>query len=271
MEFEVTGQAKGETKRYVESPSFTEHLVPFVEWLLNRHDRHDGVTEIRILGLANQKKVTWAGYFDKDHIGELITAVLPCSNSPRSKIPYGAHPRIGEANIYFSLHPVHRDLLGRIANKIEYASQTTSDEDIVAYDLLAIDVDPVRRSNISSTDKEKAEALKVAADITEWLLENNVKPIPADSGNGAHLLIPTIPYAGSEISRAAEDAKEFLHILAEKFNTDKAKVDTTVFNPARIFRLYGSQTKKGSDMPKVRPHRWASIDLSDIPDDVDLF
>ena len=144
----------GETKRYLESPPCRESLIPFVEFITARHAAHGGVTEIRILGGPGNKKGTWCGYFDKEHWKDLINSVLPLSNSPRLKIPFGGYPRTGEGNIYFSLRPVHPDLLGRIANSIQWAAQTTSDEDIIAYDCLGIDVDPVRKSQISASDEE---------------------------------------------------------------------------------------------------------------------
>ncbi len=261
----------GETKLYLESPACRESLIPFVQWITARHDAHGGVTEVRILGGSGGKKAVWCGYFDKDHWRELIKAIQPLSISPRSKLPYGDYPRIGEANIYFSLRPVDPDLLGRVANCIKYAEQTTSDADIVAYDMFGVDVDPERKSQISASDEEKQGAFLVAQKVREWFLENGIEAIWADSGNGYHLLIPTIPYKGEDLARAAEESKLLLHWLAEHFNTGQAKVDTTIFNPARILRLYGTLNVKGANLVGKRPHRWASIDPNAAPEDIDLF
>ncbi|MBI4376696.1 MAG: hypothetical protein HY549_09635 [Elusimicrobia bacterium] len=261
----------GGTRRYLESPACRESLIPFVEYITSRHDSHGGVTEVRILGGPGGKKGAWCGYFDKEHWRDLIKAILPLSGSPRSRLPYGDYPRIGEGNIYFSLRPVHPDLLGRVANCVKYAEQSTTDVDIIAYDMFGVDIDPERKSQISASDEEKHSAYLVAQSIRAWLLENGVKSIWADSGNGYHLLVPTIPYKGEDIARATEDSKLLLHFLAERFNTGQAKVDLTIYNPARIMRLYGTLTMKGSNLAGKRPHRWSGVDLKEVPEDIDLF
>jgi hypothetical protein len=59
-------------------------------------------------------------------------------------------------------------------------------------------------------------------------------------------------------------------ILASVFNTDRVKVDTSVHNPARIWKLYGTTARKGDEVPKGlnrerRPFRSAYIDrLGDL-------
>lgn len=261
----------GETKRYLESPACRESLVPFVKFITSRHAARGGVTEVRILPGPGMRRGAWSGYFDQEHWRDLIEAILPLSGSPRAKIPYEDHPRITEGNVYFSVRPVDPDLLGRVANCIRYAEQSTSDADIIAYDMFPVDIDPVRKSQISATDDEKRAAHRVAQEIQSWLLEQGIKAIRADSGNGFHLLVPTIPYRGDALAGAAKDAKLLLHFLAERFDTAQAKVDLTVFNPARILRLYGTLCMKGANLAGKRPHRWSSVDLSEIPEDSDLF
>ena len=67
------------------------------------------------------------------------------------------------------------------------------------------------------------------------------------SGNGGHLLyrLPDMPV--NEENRAF--IKNTLEGLAQQFNTDKVKIDTTVFNPARIWKLYGTTAHKGDELP----------------------
>ncbi len=38
--------------------------------------------------------------------------------------------------------------------------------------------------------------------------------------------------------------------LSKEFNTDKVTIDTTVFNPARIWKLYGTTARKGDAVPQ---------------------
>jgi hypothetical protein len=122
-----------------------------------------------------------------------------------------------------------------------------------------LDFDPVRPSGISSSDTEHAAALFKAHAVRDAMLgEEWGVPILADSGNGAHLLY--------RVDLAADDGglvEKILKALAARFSDDTVKVDTGVFNAARIWKLYGTMSRKGDDTPD-RPHRMARI--LDIPD-----
>jgi hypothetical protein len=254
-------------ERYLGSKYYRDNLLPFLRWILDRHHQCDGITEIRILG--GGRRGVWSGYFDRDHCDDLLRALLPMTQV-RSKVPYDDYPRIGEANLYFTLQAVHPDLLGRAANRIKRADTTTADTDIVAYCLFAVDIDPVRKAAISATDEEKAHAWAAADKVIAWFAEHGIRCMVADSGNGYHLLIPTTPYTGPAVAVAARKANVLLKLLDAKFSTAQAKIDKDVFNPSRIFKLYGSLAMKG-DHVQDRPYRWASIDMSDVPADVDVF
>jgi hypothetical protein len=52
--------------------------------------------------------------------------------------------------------------------------------------------------------------------------------------------------------------KAVLQNLATKFNTDRVKIDTTVYNPSRITKAYGSLACKGLNTPD-RPHRKSQL------------
>ena len=78
-------------------------------------------------------------------------------------------------------------------------------------------------------------------------------PLLADSGNGGHLMY--------RIDEPAEDdglLEKRLHALQHRFGDSAVKVDTTVHNPARIWKLYGTMAAKGDSTPD-RPHRMAHI------------
>jgi len=53
-----------------------------------------------------------------------------------------------------------------------------------------------------------------------------------------------------------EFIKGILEHVAETFNNGKVSIDTTVSNPARIWKLYGTTAKKGDPVPEG-PHREA--------------
>ncbi len=166
--------------------------------------------------------------------------------------------------IYWVLNPVDPELLARRYNSIGPAKETTTDAGIVRRRWFYIDVDPFRPSGISATDGEKAAAF-ARADAIAAALEKAGWPAPvrADSGNGAHLLyrvdLPTDADATALIRRCLE-------ALSARFSDEAVKVDTTVSNPARIGRVYGTPNRKGANMPD-RPHRRAA--LISVPDELE--
>jgi len=167
------------------------NLREFIGWLFQRHQALGGVTEIRILGKGTLKGV-WSAFLQPGDEDWLVSAVAPLSWVPRERLPHDAHPRIGEANLYFTLNPVAPGM--RPSRRFRKVYTTARDTDIVAYSILAIDVDPERRPRDSAaTQAEKEAARQVADAIRAWLATRGVKPLFADSGNGYHLLVPLAP------------------------------------------------------------------------------
>lgn len=165
----------------------------------------------------------------------------------------------GQANVYVTLNPTAPALLARSANRLsEYSKHTTSDADILARTRLPIDFDPVRPAGISATDEEHAAALARARECADWLARQGwPAPIIADSGNGGHLV-----YAVDLPRDDAGLVQRVLAALAFRFDGAGVTVDQTTYNPARIWKLYGTKACKGDDTP-ARPHRLAR--LLDVP------
>ena len=167
--------------------------------------------------------------------------------------------------IYWTLNPVSRDLLARAANRtVDWAKQTTRDEHIVRRRFLLIDVDPIRPSGISASESEHHDAFARGADILVYLLDNGIKnSIEAISGNGIHLLIPVDQPndANSELL-----FKQFLKVLAGRFDDNRVIVDQTTTNASRLVRAYGTWCRKG-DSIEQRPHRQSEIDF--VPEKLD--
>ncbi|MEN6517818.1 MAG: hypothetical protein ABFC38_06450 [Methanospirillum sp.] len=162
--------------------------------------------------------------------------------------------------IYVTLNPVNPALLARRANRVETRlgrkDATTADADIVRRRWLPIDVDPVRPSGVSSTAEEHRAACGAVRAIREFLKgEGWPAPIVADSGNGGHLLyridLPTD-------SASTTIVKAVLAALDARFSTAAANVDTANFNAARIWKCYGTVSRKG-DSTEDRPHRRSAI------------
>ena len=162
----------------------------------------------------------------------------------------------GMQGIYVTLNEVNPALLSRRANRIKTRlskkDATTADTDILCRHWFPIDVDPVRPSGVSSTDEEHQSALDCAARIAEYLGGMGwPEPVFADSGNGAHLLY-RIDLPNDDGSR--DLVKRGLEILSALFDDERTTVDTANHNAARIWKLYGTMSRKG-DNTSDRPHR----------------
>jgi len=171
--------------------------------------------------------------------------------------------------IYVTLNVVNPALLSRRANRIKMRlgkkDSTTSDADILRRCWLPIDIDPLRPSGVSSTDEEHNLALAKADEVARWIAGLGFpEPIHADSGNGAHLLY-RIDLPNDEAATAL--VKSCLATLDALFSDDRVSVDTANFNAARIWKLYGTVSRKGDNTPE-RPHRRSRI-LS-APDEVGI-
>ena len=172
------------------------------------------------------------------------------------------------ANIFITLNPINMSCYSRKQHDcfIENAQPTTKDNEITALHWLLIDLDPKRLSGVSSSEEELKLAKKKARTIHDFLLARGFKePIRAMSGNGIHLVYRF------DVPNTAENVSVFenaLKILSEKFSDEEVEVDTTVFNPARICKLWGTIAQKGATTPE-RPHRKAYIEPS-VPSSVDV-
>jgi len=215
------------------------------------------VTEIRAYGLSGKNK-GWAGFARGAGI------VYGYYNDPE------AFGRDAEAldnakapGIYFVLNPVDPNLLARANNRLKAAdmkSALTSDKNVLFYRWIYLDLDPVRPTEISSTDEELKEAIKMRNAIHKYVGERfkHKKCIAAVSGNGAHLMIRINDMPPNDANERR--VQNILRFFDSKFSTDKVKVDTGVYNPARICKLYGTVARKGDSIPDFRPHRRSYIE-----------
>lgn len=200
-------------------------------------------TELRALEAQRQgdyRPATLFGYFDD---GQALAAAVQRITTAKG--------------IYIVPNEVNPALMARAANRIKQASKgdaSTQDSDILRRRWLLIDADPVRPAGISSSDAEHAAALGRIQDVVAYLTAAGWPGfIVADSGNGGHALGP--------IDLAADDGglvQRCLQALAVRFDDAAVKVDTGVFNPARIWKLYGTTACKGDDIDG-RPWRMARI------------
>jgi hypothetical protein len=199
------------------------------------------VFEVRI---PKTKAGTISGYFNDTTIA---ASAIAREN--------GKHPAI-----YTTLNPVSPDIIARSENRLSVfdprTSSTTADSEVLRRRWMAVDLDPVRPSGISSTDEEVSAAAEVGGLIVEWLYTLGWPlPLQACSGNGWHLLY-RVDLPNDDTSRT--NIEFALKTLSYLFSTDKINVDTTVFNASRVWKVYGTISAKGSHTSS-RPHRVATI------------
>ena len=71
----------------------------------------------------------------------------------------------------------------------QFTKATTSDNDIIKYNWLMVDLDPKRPTGTSSSAEELQKAKGIANRIYKFMNDRGFeKPIVAESGNGVHLL-----------------------------------------------------------------------------------
>ena len=201
------------------------------------------VFEVRVLDAVSadyRREHIESGYFDYEHI---------------SAVPEALKRLLSFRGVYVTVNPVNPDLLARAVNRLRPAGRnpTTADTDIVRRRWLLIDCDPKRSSGVSSTKAEHESALAKAREIRDGLSSLGwPDPIMTDSGNGAQLMY--------RIDLPADDGELVRRVIGEiaKASSEQVAIDTSVHNPARIWRLPGTMNCKGDSIPE-RPHRMARI------------
>ena len=195
---------------------------------------------LRVVQEVSNAKLTWSGFYTADKLDRMAYDALELTADAEG--------------VYFSLNPLEPSLLALRSNRCEPAKDTAKDADVLQRRWLLIDADPVRRAGISSTDEEKLQAWLSIREVHRWLQEQGwPEPILADSGNGYHLLY--------RIDLPGDDGglvKGVLGALAKRFDNARVKIDTNVFNPGRIVKLYGTVARKGDSL-RERPHRRTGV------------
>lgn len=234
----TTGPAVAEQRAVVEqSPSAT-----ILEWLKVLVPEN-AVVELRTtpaeISYERGDRPLW-GFFAYDQLPEMAVYAVKLADSCQC--------------VEFTLNPVRHDCLSRRAGRIGNGAGAAVDQDVLKRRWLLIDIDPVRKRTISSTNEEKSAAWDTVQQVKSHLeIQKWPTPIVADSGNGYHLL-----YRIELPSEDGDLVRNVLRALATRFNNDKAKVDTSVCKPSQLCKLYGTKARKGSDTSK-RPHRWTRV------------
>ncbi len=204
--------------------------------------RDNEVVEVRLLKVWG-KSSAWNNEFAKG----TVSGYFDNFNSFKTAVSMAIQQQ--QSNVYFTLQVIDPRLIGRANNRLKPTDLTTSDNNVLYYRWIPIDIDPVRPSGVSASNSELAKAIECRDMIRDFVIDTMefVEPITAISGNGAHLLIKLhedLPVTDDN----KEYVREFLKQIHEEFSTADVDIDTTVYNPARIWKLYGTKAMKGDEV-----------------------
>lgn len=205
-------------------------------WHVFRNDSE--LVEIRILG-----KFAYSGYYK--NIDKLIEDIKPYEEMP-------------DEQIYFTLNNIDDGCYGRLQSEkiVKSPKQTTNDNNITRRSWVLLDFDPVRVAGINATDEEFELAHKKAQQVFLYLRKCGFsEPVICRSGNGYHLVL-RVDMPNTDETR--DLISNFLQSIALMFTDEKVDIDESVFNAARICKLYGTTAKKGANLPE-RPWRMSEI------------
>lgn len=204
-------------------------------------------TEIRGLP-ADESKPSFIGFFDLEHIEEAAKCAVDLQAECKG--------------IYFVPNPIRPEKIGGDIKPNSMVIEVkrgvaTSDADILKREWLLIDIDPVRPDvGLSSSEEERVLAWNVAMTVYSVLRDAGIThPIIAFSGNGWHLNYPIDLPNDDE---AKNICQKILAGLDVRCGDSNARVDRKTYNASRIWKLYGTVSKKG-ESTKSRPHRQSSI------------
>ena len=140
-------------------------------------------------------------------------------------------------NIYITLNSLNEACYSREQQNFfkKNAKATSSDNDVVGYDWLFIDVDPKRPTGTSSSDDQVAAAKEIGNKVYSFMKNIGFyDPLFGFSGNGVHLLY-RVKMKNSDENR--ELIKKCLNVLDMYFSDDEIQIDLKNFNPARVCKL----------------------------------
>jgi len=204
----------------------------------------NNIFEVRIIGLKGYKEY-WDGYSN----GVLSGYFDNITDFKEKLEPILINQKETKCNIYFTLQKVNEQCIGRAYNILKSQKNTTSDKDIISYNWIPIDIVPIRPSGVSSYEYQLKKSIEKRNNIMDYLLcqNENLDIITANSGNGTHILIK------KDIVNNEQNTfyvKNFIQNIHKMFSDEKSNIDLTVYNPSRIWKLYGSYSIKGDEVNK---------------------
>ena len=200
--------------------------------------KNDGdLVEIRCIG----DKVTYSGYYK--NIENLIRDV-------------SSHD---DCNIYYTINPINESCHGRpqCEQMVRNPKNTTADAEIIGRCWVFIDFDCEKVTNVNSTAEEKEFAHRKALEVYRFLKKEGFnEPVIVDSANGFHAFYPCRLSATEENDLLVS---RFLKALDLMFSDEHVSIDVKTYNRARVVKLAGTFSRKGSARSSDRPQRMCKI------------
>lgn len=200
--------------------------------------KNDGdLVEVRCIG----DKITFSGYYK--NIENLIRDV-------------GLHD---DCNVYYTINPINESCHGRpqCEKMIRNPKNTTTDAEIIGRSWVFIDFDCEKVTNVNSTKEEKEFAHRKALEVYRYLKKEGFnEPVIVDSSNGYHAFYPCRLAATEENDLLVS---RFLKSLAMMFSDENVSIDVKTANRARVVKLAGTFSRKGSALSTDRPQRMCKI------------
>lgn len=215
----------------------TQEQIQQIYWWWHIFKNDNELVEIRCIG----GKMTFSGYYR--NIENLIRDVDSHDNY----------------NVYFTINPIVDSCHGRpqCEQMIKSPQNTTTDADIVGRRWVFIDFDCEKVANVNSTDEEKELAHQKAIAVYKFLKEQGFNdPVIVDSSNGFHA------YYACKLKPTEENdllISRFLKALAMLFSDEHVGIDVKTANRARVAKLAGTYSRKGSALSEDRPQRMCRI------------
>ena len=207
------------------------------------------VTEIRLFK-SDKWNTVISGYYSAAHYEKLMKDIEQHEKNPKTTA------------IYHTLHNVDESLVARANNRlVEKPKATTTDNEIKSFSVFPADIDPERASGISSTDAELELAKAGIQMYHDFLISIGIPETALAkgmSGNGYHELVYLY-----QLKTTDENIKAFKalgDLVAAHFSEkiEGCSFDAVNYNPSRIWKLYGTTSRKG-DNTKDRPHRQSQV------------
>lgn len=168
-------------------------------------------------------------------------------------------PYLSEYNAYFVINSISPECYGRQQHDkiIVKPKNTTTDSEIVGRDYVFLDLDAHKVAGVNATDEEVERTKQKAREVYRFLKANSFNDcIVTFSGNGVHFFIRCALMPTEENN---EIIKRFTQAMGMLFSDEYVDIDQKIYNLARIAKIPGTYSRKGSIESKERPQRLCYI------------